>query len=154
MPRERSGVSYTELAAEAPGAIPKPRAKRDRAEGRTTPGSSLRSYSTLKQSSAPLAHHGRPEEVDGEQCEACRLLPCCICGAPPPSVPHHFPKVSHGGLDRDATPMCSVHHEETEAIPGMRFWRKHGVDPRAVQEAVRDWMNAGWPQGNMPWGKR
>jgi len=152
MPRERSGISYTDLA-DAPGAIPKPRAKRDKAEGRSTPGSSLRTYSTLKASRTPMEHHGRPEDVDGPQCEACRMLPCVICGAPPPSHPHHDPKVSQGGLDRDAGPLCAAHHAESETMPLSKFRAKYKLDWATVVEGVQAWMNAGYPQGAKPWGR-
>lgn len=139
--------------SEAPGAILKPRAKRDRSEGREQFNSTLRSYATLKAKKPLASGVGRPEDVDGPQCEAARMVACCICGAPPPSDPHHYPKVSHGGLDSDATPLCRQHHDEAEAIPGSRFWRKYKVVPREVQESLRAWMAAGYPQGGRPWGR-
>lgn len=154
---ERSGVNYSELAAEAPGAIPKPRAKRDRTEGRTVGNSSLRSYTTL-QTRTPLKAHGanedRREEVDGEQAEACRLLPCCLCGADASSDPMHTPPRAHGGLDRDTIPGCRRCHDELDSMRHSRFWRLKKMNPEDLKFAVREWMNAGYPQGNTPWGRR
>ena len=152
MPRERSGISYSDLA-EAPGAIPKPRAKRDKAEGRTVGNSSLRTYSRLQESRTPLPHHGRPEDVDGAQCEAARMLPCVVCSAPPPSHPHHDPKVSQGGLDKDVGPLCALHHAESETMPLSRFRRKYGLNWHDVTDAVQAWMASGYPQGALTWGK-
>jgi hypothetical protein len=156
VPRERSGIDYSAVA-DAPGGIPKPRAKRDRSEGRTAPGSSLRSYSTL-QTRAPLKTHGaneeRREDVDGEQAEACRLLPCSLCGAAAPSDPMHTPPRAQGGLDCDCIPGCRPCHDLLDSMRHSRFWRWKKINPEELKQAVRDWMNAGYPQGNTPWGKR
>ena len=148
MPRERTGIDYSTLPDKKPGA------KRDKSEGREQHNSTLRSYTTLQASKTPLKSHGRSEEIDGPQCEAARMLPCAICGAPPPSDPHHDPKVSQGGLDVNAGPLCREHHEESETMALSKFRRKYGLDWREVCESVRAWMNAGYPQGSTPWGRR
>lgn len=155
MPRERRGIDFSALA-DVPGALPKPRAKRDKAEGRTAPGSTLKTYSTLK-THAPLKAVGENEErreaVDGEQAEACRMLPCCLCGAEAPSDPMHTPPRTQGGLDFDTIPGCRSCHQRLDSMRHSRFWRKEGIDPQDLKDAVRSWMNAGYPQGEKPWGR-
>jgi hypothetical protein len=45
-----------------------------------------------------------------------RGLPCAVCGANPPSDPHHLPR-RHGGKrthDREAIPACRVCHDDIQ----------------------------------------
>lgn len=150
MPRERRGPDYTGLPLAKPGA------KRREQEGRTQFNSTLKSYSTLRARS-PLkavgANEERREAVDGEQSEACRMLPCCLCGADAPSDPMHTPPRTQGGLDYDTIPGCRDCHNRLDSMRHSRFWRREGIDPADLKQAVRDWMNAGYPQGLKPWGK-
>lgn len=133
------------------GGIPKPVGKRKSGTGRETFGSTLKTYTRL----SPVGKNTeRREAVDGEQAEACRMLPCCICGAPPPCDPQHTPKRSHGGLDGDTVPMCRAHHEEADGMRHSAFWRKYRMDPQGVKDGVRAWMDAGYPRGAVPFEGR
>ena len=77
---------------------------------------------------------------------AVKQLPCCVCGAPPPSDAHHCthrpldgephaytlePAAGRRSGDRDTIPLCKCHHQTgPEAIHnGKASWRmKHGPD--------------------------
>jgi hypothetical protein len=99
-----------------------------------------------------MAHHGRPEDVDGAQCEAARLIKvCCCCGQEGATEPHHEPPVSQGGLDTDAVPLLVLCHRRRHDVGARKFWRDAQMDPDAAKEALRDWMNAGYPQAHKPW---
>lgn len=141
---------YEDLAS-VPGAVPKPSGKRAKAEGRTSFNSTLKSYTRL--SPVSKKREANEAEIFGPQAEACRMLSCCACGKPPPSDPHHEPTVARGGLDHDTTPLCRTCHDDAQPN-GRKFWRRVGLDPRDVQQAVRDWMAAGYPQGSMPFAGR
>ena len=50
-------------------------------------------------------------EQFGAQAALCRMLPCCVCGAPPPSDPEHVRTRGAGGKDKDTAPMCRRCHQ-------------------------------------------
>lgn len=51
---------------------------------------------------------------DPKYLEHVRERPCCICGASPPSDPHHFGPRGMGQKadDRRTVPLCREHHDE------------------------------------------
>lgn len=63
-----------------------------------------------------------------------KQLPCCICGAPPPSDAHHAICGRYStakSSDWDTLPLCKRHHQDgSEAIhAGKESWvAKHGPD--------------------------
>lgn len=88
-----------------------------------------------------------------------KMLPCCVCGHPPPSDAHHPIHDRFGTLkaaDKDAVPLCKPHHQwGPDAIHnGKKSWReKHGPDHGYIEETRRlveamdeddiltDWLN-------------
>jgi hypothetical protein len=69
---------------------------------RNTP---LRRHANVKPRN-PVRLAKRRKEQFGRQAALCRTLPCCACGAPPPSDPHHVRSRGAGGLDKDTAPLC------------------------------------------------
>ena len=85
-----------------------------------------------------------------------RKHPCCLCGAPGPSEPHHWSH--HGGVmgakvdDYRTVPLCQEHH---------RYWHDHGVLPghdrvgsewllrRVQRELLVEWSVAALRDGDM-----
>ena len=85
-----------------------------------------------------------------------RKHPCCLCGAPGPSEPHHWSH--HGGVmgakvdDYRTVPLCTEHH---------RYWHDHGVLPghdrvgsewllrRVQRELLVEWSVAALRDGDM-----
>lgn len=54
----------------------------------------------------------RKAEAFGPQAELCRTLPCCACGAAPPSDPAHVRSRGAGGKDRgNVVPLCRRCHD-------------------------------------------
>lgn len=139
-------IDYSALPLAKPG----PKRKPD--SGRTQHNSTLKSYKAL----APVGkNEERQEEKYGPQCEACRNIGVCsACGSRERCDPHHEPPVSLGGLDFDATPLCRTCHDERGNTTARKFWRKYRTDPEDVKAAVRAWMAAGCPQGELPFGGR
>lgn len=143
MPRERSGISYSDLA-EAPGAIPKPRAKRDKSKARQQHNSTLVSYTMLKAVNPERAAEARAEDF-GAQSRACERLPCFRCARKDCSVAHHEPPRSRGGTDLDTIPLCDrtkmrgnpgchqLRHDRGETT----FWEELRVTPDEAKEHVR-----------------
>jgi len=74
----------------------------------------------------------------GPQAELCRSLPCCVCGAPPPSDPHHVLPRGAGGVDSDCVAICRMHHSEWHAIGPVAFDAKYGTDLRAEASRLAD----------------
>lgn len=142
-------TDYDELAAA--GGIPKAKGKRKPEQGRTASGSTLRTYAPMKKVNASRRAE-RHEEDFGPQADACRELPCVRCGALPPSHPHHDPPRSCGGSDRDTTPLCAPCHTLRHGLGVTSFWREVGLDPEDVKAAVAEWVKAGKPQGQKPFG--
>jgi hypothetical protein len=75
----------------------------------------------------------------GPQSEACRTLPCAVCGVDGPSDPHHEPLRSLGGTDRDTVPLCRACHSRRHRSTAPAFWLT--MDPEDVKFGVRAWMN-------------
>lgn len=147
---------YDELA-EVPGAILKPKSKRDKSEGRQQGNSSLRTYSTLK-TRAPLKavnaerREERHAEAFGIQAQACRdICICCCCGKEGVTEPHHYISRGAGGTDRHCIPMLREHHQKAHAIGAQRFWMEVGLDPADIAEGMATWVAAGCPRGYRPW---
>lgn len=74
----------------------------------------------------------------GAQAELCRAMPCCSCGAPPPSDPSHIKTRGAGGLDDVTVPQCRRCHDRLGREGVTTFWARVGVDPWAVIERMRD----------------
>lgn len=72
-----------------------------------------------------------------------KRLPCCICGAPPPSDAHHCFHGRYGGRkssDFDVVPLCKRHHQDgPEAIHNAkeRWAAKHGPDYGYIEQTRR-----------------
>lgn len=58
----------------------------------------------------------RRKEQFGPQADLCRQLPCCACGAKPPSEPDHVRSRGAGGTDEDTVPMCRTCHDLRHAF--------------------------------------
>lgn len=70
----------------------------------------------------------------GPQAALARSMPCCACGAPPPSDPHHFRARGFGGVksdDSQCLALCRVCHDRVHSL-GARFWDIVRVDPHDV----------------------
>lgn len=67
-------------------------------------------------------------EQFGPQADLARTLPCCACGAPPPSDPAHVRSRGAGGKDADVVPLCRKHHDEQHQHGIQTFQERHGVD--------------------------
>lgn len=82
----------------------------------------------------PMGLKGPKPIKDRKHLEAVKMLPCVICGAPPPSDAHHVIHDRWGQLracDRATIPLCKGHHQDgPESIhQNKRAWReKHGPD--------------------------
>lgn len=75
---------------------------------------------------------------------AVKQLPCCVCGAPPPSIAHHCIHDRCGtrkASDFDTIPLCSAHHDyphNTAIHSGKETWRQlHGADHSYIEETRR-----------------
>jgi hypothetical protein len=83
----------------------------------------------------------------GEQAKRCGDAPCAACGVKGLSVPHHWPTVAAGGLDRDTMPLCGWPkrldgegcHEAFHDKAGSpeAFLESHGCDVYAAIERMR-----------------
>lgn len=76
----------------------------------------------------------------GPQADLCRTLPCCSCGAPPPSEASHVKARGMGGCNSDDSfnaPQCRRCHDALGNEGAISFWRRVGVDPLAVIERLR-----------------
>lgn len=74
-----------------------------------------------------------------------RQLPCCVCGAPPPSEPHHLKATRERGMgkksdDKWALPMCHDCHINGVERHGSRrevSWFQHnGIDPLTLASSL------------------
>ena len=74
---------------------------------------------------------------------AVKQLPCCICGAPPPSDAHHTICGRYGSRktsDFDTIPLCKEHHQDgPDAIHnGKSSWvEKYGPDTNYIESTKR-----------------
>lgn len=96
----------------------------------------------------------RRAEQFGPQAELCRTLACVVCWRPHDSPvrsiawfdrrrpnrsdPHHIVSRGAGGTDRDCVPLCRHHHDEIHRIGRDTFQERHGVDLRAVADALSE----------------
>lgn len=127
-----------------PGAVPKPRGKRQKSEGRQAPGSTLTTYAKLNPVNKERAAQARAEDF-GPQSAACMRLPCFRCARKDASVPHHEPPRSRGGSDPDTIPLCD--RTRMQGRPGchqlrhdageLTFWNALGCTPDEAKEHVR-----------------
>jgi hypothetical protein len=62
----------------------------------------------------------------GDHAQRIRQLPCDLCGAPPPSDPHHAKSRGAGGTKRHLIPLCRKHHR--------RIHDGHGPDREHLME--------------------
>ena len=65
--------------------------------------------------------------VDQDLLDKFRALPCCVCGKPGPSDPHHWKSVKSGGHDVEGNilPTCRQHHVEVHTIGRETFLKKY-----------------------------
>jgi hypothetical protein len=86
----------------------------------------------------------------GPQARLARSLPCCVCGRPPRSDPHHEPPRSRGGLDDCVLPLCASSpaegregcHDRRHRIGKARFWKQSGIDWVQVRDSLRSRLSA------------
>lgn len=111
--------------------------------------------------------YSKPDKVspDPAYMAEVKQLPCCVCGAPPPSDAHHcqhwpddienhpytrLPGAAMKSGDRDTIPLCKADHQDgPEAFHrGKETWReKHGPDYSYIErtrQAVEDRLISGW----------
>ena len=84
----------------------------------------------------------KASDADRQHLLSVKSLPCCICGAPPPSDAHHCivgrfsqKKAPH----RETIPLCKRHHQHgPEAIhQNKRLWVElHGPDTDYINETI------------------
>lgn len=79
-----------------------------------------------------------------------RQLPCCVCGSPPRSDPHHLKSgtgergMGQRSTDKWAVPLCRHHHDEVEAAGTRKevpWFSAFQVDPHNL--AMSLWMARG-----------
>jgi len=76
--------------------------------------------------------------VDLRHLDLVRGRRCCVCGAPPPSHPHHVISRKAGGSDRQTAPLCFDHHVGGRGIHKLGpklFKERYGVD--LAEEAAK-----------------
>ena len=75
-----------------------------------------------------------------------RLMPCCVCGKPGPSDPHHVPNKDSGTgtktSDYRTVPLCKPYwcidyiaegcHKRHDRVGMKTFWREAGLDPEEI----------------------
>ncbi|MGF7178401.1 DUF968 domain-containing protein [Azospirillum doebereinerae] len=86
--------------------------------------------------------------------EQIRQLPCCACGLPPRSDPHHLMRGGDRGGNRTSSgrytiPLCRKHHEEItpHGNPEAVLMARHGIEARALADAL--WAERGNLDGMM-----
>ena len=94
-----------------------------------------------KVSKKRAAHRASKEGKAGmEYMRKVKQLPCCICGAPPPSDAHHCISNRYGTSkvsDFEAIPLCKEHHQiGPDAIHnGKATWEeRHGPDTNYINQ--------------------
>ncbi len=100
-------------------------------------------------SSKPLSRRTRLQPVNrkrlaarrklqfAEQSALARTLPCCSCGAPPPSDPSHLTTRGAGGLDDVVVPQCRRCHDALGREGRYSFWAKRGLAPAVILQRMR-----------------
>ena len=53
---------------------------------------------------------------------------------------HHVPTRGAGGKDGDTVPLCRAHHQEWHSIGEAEFDKRHGLNLRAVAQAIGEAM--------------
>jgi hypothetical protein len=81
----------------------------------------------------------------GAYADLIREMPCCTCGAPGPSDPHHARSRGAGGDRRDLCPLCRDCHRILHQIGRATFEARHGVDLATVAAAL--WERYGGGEG-------
>lgn len=80
---------------------------------------------------------------------------CCHCGQPGATIPHHDLSTGAGGRDEDTIPLLQDPcHLRLHQLGDVQFWQEAGIEPLVAVEAMRDWVAAGCPQGQMPFSGR
>lgn len=95
------------------------------------PGPGPKRRTAVKKRNAKRLRETRARQF-GPHAERVRALPCCACGARPPSQPHHVKSRGAGGTWRDLVPLCGYCHLIIHAIGAKSFGRAHNVDLAAV----------------------
>ena len=97
-----------------------------------------------KVSAKRKAHRASKAGKDGiEYMSKVKMLPCAICGAPPPNDAHHVIHdrySSRKASDFDTIPLCKAHHQNgPDAIHnGKETWReKYGPDHSYIEQTKR-----------------
>jgi 5-methylcytosine-specific restriction endonuclease McrA len=72
----------------------------------------------------------RYAEAFGAHADVIRGLPCCLCGAPPPSDPHHVKSRGAGGKRMDLAPLCRTCHNNAHS--------GHGPDRDSLARVAAD----------------
>lgn len=85
----------------------------------------------------PARLRKRREIQFARQSALARTLPCCSCGAPPPSDPSHLKTRGSGGLDECVVPQCRRCHIALGNEGRHSFWQKRGLDPQRILEQMR-----------------
>ena len=73
----------------------------------------------------------RLQEAFGPKADWVRGLPCCLCGNPPPSHPHHTTSRGRDPLNNDVVPLCADCHRRVHA--GLLVNPKHLTRHYATQ---------------------
>jgi hypothetical protein len=78
----------------------------------------------------------RREAAFGPCSRMARTLPCCSCGAPPPSDPDHVRTRGAGGRDAgNVVPLCRRCHQQRHALGVLRWQLERRVS--LAEEAAR-----------------
>ena len=79
-----------------------------------------------------------------EYLEKIRQLPCCVCGEPPRSDPHHLQSTGQRGMalrstDDNTVPLCRMHHDALHARPSTKerdWFASYGIKPLTLAAAL------------------
>lgn len=77
----------------------------------------------------------------GAHADVIRSLPCCACGRPGPSDPHHVRSRGAGGDRRHIAPLCRADHDALHRMGRASFEAARSVDLAAV--AAELWARHG-----------
>lgn len=91
----------------------------------------------------------KPKRLEDKRLiEMVRQMPCCICGAPPPSDPSHIRSRGSGGPDTayNVLPKCHRHHVEWHQYGPSKFFKEY---PQFAELLIE----YGWSifEGVSPW---
>lgn len=96
----------------------------------------LTAKTPIRQVSPKKAKHRASQagQAGAEHMLKVKALPCCVCGAPPPSDAHHVIHDRFGSRkssDFDTIPLCEAHHQDGPLAihNGKQRWREaYGPD--------------------------